>query len=61
MPVKIWERSSDGSLSSSIATIRPAGLRGEEFRTEADALDREIDRMLDRAVETYITSRPRRG
>ena len=51
MPVKIWERSSDGSLSSSIATIRPAGLRGEEFRTEADALDREIDKVLDRAVE----------
>ena len=55
MPVKIWERSSDGSLSSSIATSRPAGLRGEEFRTVAHALDQEIDKVLDRAIELTPT------
>ncbi|MYA51709.1 MAG: hypothetical protein F4045_11495 [Chloroflexi bacterium] len=49
MPVKIWNRA-DSTLSSVVETVRPASLRGELFRAEAEALDREIDEMLDRAV-----------
>ena len=51
MPIKIWDRSPNGTLASSVRTSRPSTLRGEEFREEAEALDRQIDQMLDRAVE----------
>ena len=50
MPVKIWNRD-NGVLSSTVETLRPSSLRGELFRFEAEALDGEIDAMLDRAVE----------
>ena len=52
MPVKIWDRSPEGNLISSIRTSRRIGLsRGEAFREEAEELDRCLDHMLDRAVE----------
>ena len=50
MPVKIWDRTNDGALTSRVETSRPQSYRGERYRTEAEALDDEIDRMLDHAV-----------
>ena len=51
MPVKIWDRTSNGALISRVATSRSHSYRGERYRTDAEALDEEIDRMLDYAVE----------
>ena len=50
MPVKIWDRTSDGVLTSRVETSRVNSFRGELFRADAEALDEEIDRMLDCAV-----------
>ena len=50
MPVKIWDRSSEGLLTNSVHTTRPTTLRGEEYRGEAEALDQQIDQILDRAA-----------
>ncbi len=50
MPVKVWNRD-NGTLSSVVETVRQASLRGELFRVDAEALDRQIDQMLDRAVD----------
>ena len=50
MPVKIWERTSDGALSNRVETSRGRSYRGERYRADAEALDEEIDRMLDHAV-----------
>ena len=51
MPVKVWERGAGGRYTSSIRTSRPTQLTGEEYRAEAEALDAQIDTVLDRAVE----------
>lgn len=50
MPVKIWDRMTDGTLTSRVETSRSQSFRGERYRADADALDEEIDRMLDHAV-----------
>lgn len=50
MPVKIWDRTDDGALTSRVETSRGDSYRGERYRADAEALDEEIDRMLDRAV-----------
>ena len=50
MPVKIWDRMTDGALTSRVETSRSQSFRGERYRADADALDEEIDRMLDHAV-----------
>ena len=50
MPVKIWDRTSGGALTSRIETSRSQSYRGERYRDDADALDEEIDRMLDHAL-----------
>ena len=50
MPVKIWDRTSDGALTSRVETSRSQSYRGERYRADAEALDEEIDRMLDNAV-----------
>ena len=50
MPVKIWDRTSDGTLTSRVETSRSHSYRGERYRADAEALDEEIDRMLDQAV-----------
>ena len=54
MPVKIWDRNQE-SLSSVVETVRPASLRGEMFRVEAEALDWEIDRVLDMASALSVS------
>lgn len=51
MPVKIWDRTSNGALTSKVKTSRSHSYRGELYRADAEALDEEIDRMLDYAVE----------
>ena len=48
MPVLIWS-DRDNRLGNSIRTGRRYSLSPEEFRPEAEALDRELDAMLDMA------------
>ena len=50
MPVKIWDRTSEGALTSTVETSRSHSYRGERYRADAETLDEEIDRMLDQAV-----------
>lgn len=50
MPLVMWDRQG-GVLSNHIETSRRDSLRGESFRWEAEALDRQVDQMLDRAVK----------
>ena len=49
MPVKIWNLE-NGQLTNSVKTSRDDSYRGEQYRGEAEALDEEIDRMLDQAA-----------
>jgi hypothetical protein len=51
MPIKIWDIDGSGAYTSTIQTNRRTTLGGEEFRPEADALDANIDQVLDRATE----------
>ena len=51
MPVKIWDRDGQGVLTSKIEPGGGSLLGGEDHRTEAEALDAEIDGVLDRAEE----------
>ena len=50
MPVKIWDKTDDGALTSGVETSRINSYGGERYRVEAEALDDQIDRMLDHAV-----------
>ena len=50
MPVKIWDRTSGGALTSRVETSRSQSYRGERYRADAEALDEEIDRMLDHSI-----------
>ena len=56
MPFKIWDRNSLGHYTSVIDTTRDTTLAGEEYRTEAEELDAEIDAVLDRAVQLSSSS-----
>ena len=51
MPVKIWDRDDHGVLTSSIKTSRSSLVGGEDHRDQAEALDVEIDQMIDRALQ----------
>ncbi len=50
MPVKIWSLTSDDVLTNEVETSRSDSFRGERYRTDAEALDEEIDQMLDQAT-----------
>lgn len=50
MPVKIWEASESG-LSSRIVTDWDTIWTSEEYREEAEELDRQLDEVLDGAVK----------
>ena len=56
MPVKLWNVDESGAYTSSITTNRRSSLGGEEFRPEADALDLELDKVLDRAADLATPS-----
>jgi hypothetical protein len=49
MPVKVWERQDDG-LASRVVTDWETTWTSEEHRSEADALDRQLDDVLDSAL-----------
>ena len=55
MPVKIWARD-NGALSSRVATSRTDSYQGERYRSNAEALDRAIDQMLDAAVRLSMSA-----
>lgn len=55
MPIKVWERHEHGFVTSHIETSWPTRLGGEEYRTEAEALDTQIDKVLDRAYDLAST------
>ena len=59
MPIKIWDIDGSGAYTSTIQTHRRTTLGGEEFRPEADALDANIDQVLDRATELAASGKPR--
>ena len=56
MPVLIWS-DNDGTLGSLVRTGRPYFISPEEYRPEAEALDQELDDLLDMACHalTIIT------
>ncbi|MCY4145996.1 MAG: hypothetical protein OXE95_06575 [Chloroflexi bacterium] len=58
MPVLVWS-DHDGALGNSIRTGRRVSLSAEEFRPEAEDLDRALDDLLDMAWHalTVITKR----
>lgn len=51
MPVLVWDRNNNGEVSSQVLTSRRTAFGGEEFRSEADKLDRKIDDTLGSAVD----------
>ena len=51
MPVLVWEQSESGTLSNRVATTRQSVFSGEEHRPDAVAFDREVDAMLDHALD----------
>lgn len=61
MPVKIWKTDDYGRYTSSIVTSWRTELVGEEYRVQAEALDLQIDSVLDRAVELSETVSDEQG
>ena len=55
MPVKIWESTDDG-LTSHVVTEWERAWTSEEFRSEADDLDEQLDIVLDKAVDRVADS-----
>lgn len=50
MAVKIWNLDESANLTSGIRRMGRSGMGTEEFRPQAEALDAEIDRILDEAI-----------
>ena len=50
MPIKLWNADDEGNYVSVIKTNRASGDDTEKFRSEAEALDLEIDGVLDKLV-----------
>ncbi len=55
MPVLLWSQSDSGELTNPVQTTRRSRFGAEEHRPAATALDREIDDMLDKALD-LVTS-----
>lgn len=55
MPVLLWSRSDSGSHDDRVHTTRRYRFGEEEHRAIAEDLDREIDDMLDNALELVIS------
>ena len=58
MAVKIWDLDESGNLTSTIRKDGRTGLRAEESRPRAEILDREIDKLLDKAVNLLVKQDP---
>jgi len=56
MPVKIWEASENG-LSSRVVTDWDTIWTSEEYREDAEELDRQLDEVLDEALKRIRSSR----
>ena len=56
MPIKLWKREANGSLSSSVRTIWDSPLGGEEHRKLAEDLDRTLNDVLDVALAQLTTT-----
>ena len=54
MVVKMWDLDESGNLTSSIRKEGQTGIRAEESRPQAEALDREIDILLDKAMNLLV-------
>ncbi len=58
MPVKIWSTDAVGRYSSQVVTEWDRPLGGEEYRAEAEALDEQLDRVLDDALVRLVLAKP---
>lgn len=58
MTVKMWDLDESGNLTSSIRKEGRTGIRAEESRPQAEALDREIDKLLDQAINLLVQQDP---
>jgi hypothetical protein len=58
MAVKMWDLDESGNLISSIRKEGRTGIRAEESRTQAEALDRDIDKLLDKAINLLVQQDP---
>ena len=58
MAVKMWNLDESGNLTSSIRKAGQSGLGAEESRPQAETLDREIDRLLDKAINLLVQKDP---
>ena len=54
MVVKMWDLDESGNLTSSIRKEGQTGIRAEQSRPQAEALDREIDKLLDKAMNLLV-------
>ena len=54
----MWDLDESGNLTSTIRKEGQTGLRAEESRPQAEALDREIDKLLDKAVNLLVEQDP---
>lgn len=59
MPVRVWS-SEDGQLSSSVVTEWDSIVTDEEYRSEAEQLDSELDDVLDAALDRVASEVERR-
>ena len=57
MPVKIWSRDTAGRYDSQVVTEWDRPLGGEEYRPDAEALDRQLDVVLDDALVRLILAK----
>ena len=58
MAVKLWDLDELGNLTSTIRKAGKTGMGAEESRPQAEALDREIDRLLDKAMDLLVQQDP---
>ena len=58
MAVKMWNLDESGNLTSSIRKAGQSGMGAEESRPQAEALDQEIDKLLDKALNLLVKEDP---
>ena len=54
MAIKMWDLDESGNLTSSIRKAGHTGIGAEDSRPEAEAVDVEIDKLLDKAVNLLV-------